>query len=119
MPISSAQEGQHHLQPSLPAIGRAVLTEQPFAYGNQAVDPTADLSDQPLDFAPSFIRDHDPHMQSSYAAHHDSPGTVRGIGSVTPVPSINSWTPAVTTGAVYPPIPPVLPSGPQVLVLAF
>ncbi|CAK7332575.1 unnamed protein product [Dovyalis caffra] len=113
LPISSAQEGQHHLLPSLPATGRSVLTEQPFAYSNQASNPTADLSNQPLEFAPGFNRDHDPHMQSSYATHHDSAGTMRGIGSSGPIPSISSWNPAVTTGVVYPPIPPVLPPGPQ------
>ncbi|KAI5580675.1 hypothetical protein BDE02_08G169800 [Populus trichocarpa] len=110
LPISSAQEGQHHLPPSLPAIGRSVLTEQPFAYSNQTANPTADLSNQPLEFAPGFNCDHDPHAQSSYAAHHDSVGTVKGIGSAAPMPSISSWTPAVTTGVVY---PPALPPGPQ------
>ncbi|XP_034900165.1 uncharacterized protein [Populus alba] len=110
LPISSAQEGQHHLPPSLPAIGRSVLTEQPFAYSNQAANPTADLSNQPLEFAPGFSCDHDPHAQLSYAAHHDSVGTVNGIGSAAPMPSISSWTPAVTTGVVY---PPALPPGPQ------
>ncbi|KAJ6430398.1 hypothetical protein OIU84_021737 [Salix udensis] len=110
LPISSAQEGQHHLPPSLSAIGRSVLTEQPFAYSNQVANPTADLSNQPLEFAPGFNCDHDAHAQSSYAAHHDSVGTVKGIGSAAPMPSISSWTPAVTTGVVY---PPALPPGPQ------
>ncbi|KAF9677876.1 hypothetical protein SADUNF_Sadunf08G0153300 [Salix dunnii] len=110
LPISSAQEGQHHLPPSLSAIGRSVLTEQPFAYRNQAANPTADPSNQPLEFAPGFNCDHDAHAQSSYAAHHDSVGTVKGIGPAAPMPSISSWTPAVTTGVVY---PPALPPGPQ------
>jgi hypothetical protein len=116
--ISSAQEGQHHSPPSLPAAGRSVLTEQPFAYSNQAANPTADLSNQPLEFAPGFNSDHDPRVQSSYAAHHDSAGTVKSFGPAAPMPSISSWNPAVTTGVVYPPIPPVFPPGPQVLVLA-
>ncbi|KAG5240783.1 transcription elongation regulator [Salix suchowensis] len=95
LPISSAQEGQHHLPPSLSAIGRSVLTEQPFAYSNQVANPTADLSNQPLEFAPGF---------------NYSVGTVKGIGSAAPMPSISSWTPAVTTGVVY---PPALPPGAQ------
>ncbi|KAI5572835.1 hypothetical protein BDE02_10G039600 [Populus trichocarpa] len=111
--ISSAQEGQHHIPPSLPAAGRSVLTEQPFAYSNQAANPTADLSNQPLEFAPGFNSDHDPRVQSSYAAHHDSAGTVKSFGPAAPMPSISSWNPAVTTGVVYPPIPPVFPPGPQ------
>ncbi|ESR51535.1 hypothetical protein CICLE_v10030634mg [Citrus x clementina] len=88
MPIPSAQEGQ------------------PFTYGNQAADPPTVLSDQPLDFAPRFNHDQDLHMQSSYAAHHESAGTVRGIDPVAAVPSVNSWTPPVTPGVAYPPIPP-------------
>ncbi|XP_043805422.1 filaggrin isoform X2 [Manihot esculenta] len=109
LPISSTQEG-HHVQPSLPALGGSVLTEQPFAFGNQGADLTADLSNQPLDFTSSISRDRDPHMQSSYSAHHE--GNVRGLGHVAPLPSINSWTP-VATGSAYPPNPPGLPSGPQ------
>ncbi|KAJ0038551.1 hypothetical protein Pint_22900 [Pistacia integerrima] len=96
MPISSAQEGQ------------------PFAFGNQAVDPMADLSDQPLDFAPRFNHDRDIHMQSSYAAaHHDSVGTLRGVDPAAAVASVNSWNPPVASGVGYPPIPPALQSGPQ------
>lgn len=111
-PISSAQ-GQHHLQPSFPATGISV-TDRPFAYTNHAADGATDPSNQPLEFAPGFNRDHDPHMQSSYVSHHDSAGIVRGIAPVTPVPSISSWAPAVTSGAVY--TSPTLPPGPQVLV---
>lgn len=60
------------MQPSLPALGGSVLTEQPFAFGNQGADLTADLSNQPLDFTSSISRDRDPHMQSSYSAHLES-----------------------------------------------
>eukprot|EP00257_Ricinus_communis_P020771 XP_015580095.1 eukaryotic translation initiation factor 4 gamma [Ricinus communis] len=112
LPMSSSHEGQHHMQLPLPAVGGSVLTEQPYSYSNQGADPTSDLSDQPSDFAPSFTRDQDPHMQSSYAAH-DSTGNGRGLGPVTPLPSINSWTPTGATGSVYAPIPPGLPSGHQ------
>uniref|UniRef100_A0A2P2L9J0 Uncharacterized protein n=1 Tax=Rhizophora mucronata TaxID=61149 RepID=A0A2P2L9J0_RHIMU len=112
-PMPSAQGGQYTGQPALPAIGRSVSSEQTVAYSEQTVaysdqtaDMTADLGGQPLDFGPSFNRDHDGHVQPSYSAH-DSTGTIKGIGPV------DSWTPAVATGAVYPPIPPVLPSVPQ------
>lgn len=111
MPISSAQDGQLHVQSSLPAVGRSVLSEQPFAYSNQTADPIVDLSDQPLDFAPRFNRDHDPNMQSSYA-HSDSVGPGRGMDPVAAVQSMHTWTPPVGSGVVF---PPVLSTGPQVL----
>ncbi|KAK2636550.1 hypothetical protein Ddye_031342 [Dipteronia dyeriana] len=95
MQISSSQEGQ------------------PFAYGNHAADPTTDLSDQPLQFAPRFNHDHDLHMQSTFATHHDSAGTVRNVDPVAAIPSVNPWTSPVAPGLVYPPMPPGLPSGPQ------
>ncbi|EOY00625.1 Cyclin-related, putative isoform 1 [Theobroma cacao] len=113
LPISSAQEAVYHMQPALPDIGRSVLSEQSFVYGTQTADPAADLSDRPLDFAPRFNNDHDPQMQSNYAAHHESMGTVRGIDPTAAASSINSWTPPVAPGAVFPPLPPVLPPGPQ------
>ncbi|WCJ38535.1 cyclin-related [Euphorbia peplus] len=111
LPIYSTQEGQH--QPPLSGFGGATLTEQSFAYGNQAADLTMDLSNQPLEFTSSFSRDHDPHTQTSYGSHHDSAGSVRGHGPVPPLPSINSWPPAAATGAVYPSIPPGLSMGHQ------
>ena len=114
-PISSAQEATYHIQPPLPDIGRSVLNEQSFVYGSQTADPAADLSDRPLDFAPRFSNDHDPQMQSNYFAHHESMGTVRGIDLIAAASSINSWTPPVAHGAVY---PPVLPPGTQVLLQA-
>ncbi|XP_022776156.1 uncharacterized protein LOC111317905 isoform X3 [Durio zibethinus] len=113
LPIPLAQEAAYHMQPPLPDIGRSVLSEQSFAYGSQTADPAADLSDRPLDFTPRFSNDHDPQMQSNYAAHHESMGTVRGIDPIAAASSINSWTPPVAPGAVYPPVPPVLPSGAQ------
>ena len=114
LPISSAQEAAYHMQPPLPDIGRSVLSEQSFMYGSTA-DPAAGLSDRPLDFAPRFSNDHDPQMQYNYAAYHESMGTVRGIDPIAAASSINSWTPPVAPGAVY---PPVLPPGPQVLLQA-
>ncbi|KAK8480809.1 hypothetical protein V6N13_005322 [Hibiscus sabdariffa] len=108
LPISSAQESAYHMQPPLPDIGRPVLSEQSLSYGNQAAVPAADLSDQPLDFAPRFNNDHDRQMQSNYAVHHESLG--RGIDPIAISSSINSWTPPVAPDAVY---PLVLPPGAQ------
>ncbi|XP_038693858.1 stress response protein NST1-like isoform X2 [Tripterygium wilfordii] len=113
LPNSSAQEGQHLVQPSLPAIYRSVMTEQPFAYDNHTANLSTDLSDQPLDFAPGFNRDRDALMQPGYATHYDSAVILRGMDPVAVVPPINSWAPSVVSGAVYPSIPPVIPSGPQ------
>lgn len=87
-----SQEGQNHVQP-LPAMP---------------------LADQPLEFAPRFNRD-DPHIQSGYP--FDSVGPVRGMDTVSTMPPMNSWTSPVAPGVSYPPIPPVMPSGPQVLIL--
>lgn len=91
----------------------------PFMYGgNQPADSTANLADQPLDFAPRFNHDHDSHMQSSYA-HHDSVGPLSGVDPVAAGHLINNWTPPVTPGLVYPSISPDIASGAQVLILAF
>lgn len=116
LPISSDQDGQHPKQPSLPAAGRSVLVEPSYIYSNHSADTTANLSDQPLDFAPRYNPNCDPHVQSSYAAHNEPMGTVRGIDPVASVPSISPWTPPAP-GVVYPPIPSSIPSVPQVLVL--
>ncbi|EXB82534.1 UDP-galactose:fucoside alpha-3-galactosyltransferase [Morus notabilis] len=83
-----SQEGQNHVQP-LPAMP---------------------LADQPLEFAPRFNRD-DPHIQSGYP--FDSVGPVRGMDTVATMPPMNSWTSPVAPGVSYPPIPLVMPSGPQ------
>ncbi|XP_059446879.1 uncharacterized protein LOC132178460 [Corylus avellana] len=99
---SSAQEGQHHMQPSHPAA---------FTYGKPSADSTTNLADLPLDFAPGFNR-HDSHMHSSYA-HHDSVGHVRGIDPVAAVHSMNNWTPPVAPGLVYPSISSDISSGAQ------
>ncbi|KAK7361566.1 hypothetical protein VNO77_03636 [Canavalia gladiata] len=89
---SSSSQEQRHLQPSIHA--------PPFASGSHSVDSTVNLADQPLDFAPRFSRDGDLQMQSTYN-HHDSST------------SMNSWAAPVAPGVGYPPIPPILASGPQ------
>ncbi|XP_059657846.1 nucleolar protein NET1 isoform X2 [Cornus florida] len=110
--IASTQ-GQHHLQPPFPPIGRSVSMEQTrYAFGSMSAEPITDLSDQPLDFAPRFNRDNDPHLQPSYP-HTDSVGPLRGVDPVASVPSVHSWTSPVAAGAVYPPVPPVHLSGQQ------
>lgn len=106
---------QHHAPPPPPpaAGGRSVSMEQPhYAFGQPSAEPTSDLSDQPLDFAPRFSRDHDPHVQPNYT--YDSGVPVRGIDPVTAVAPIHSWNSPAAPGAVY---PPMHPSGPQVLIL--
>ncbi|KAL5552813.1 hypothetical protein UlMin_040214 [Ulmus minor] len=101
---SSSQQGQHNMQ---------LFQSLPHSYPNQSADSTTNLADQPLEFAPKFNHDHNPHMQSSYV-YHDSAGPIRGMDPVSPVPSMNSWTAPVAPGMAYPPpIPPVLTSGPQ------
>lgn len=114
-PITSHQEGHHHIQSSMPAIGRSELMEQPFAYRNHSA---SDLSDQPLDFAPRFNRVHEPQMQSIFP-QHDTAGRIRGMDPVPAVSSVHAWGPPVAPGMAYPPIPPALPSGPQVLLCKF
>ncbi|KAJ4711047.1 Cyclin-related, putative isoform 1 [Melia azedarach] len=104
---------KEHLYRSLPVPISSGQEGQAFAYGNQAANPPNDLSDQPLDFAPRFNQEHDLHLQSSYAAHTESAGPVRGIDPAPALPSVNSWTPPVAPSVAYPPIPPVLPAGPQ------
>ncbi|XP_048440913.1 transcription elongation regulator 1-like isoform X2 [Pyrus x bretschneideri] len=99
---TAAQEGQHHMQPSQPF---------PFAYGSQSADPTTNLADQPLEFAPGFTSDHGPHVQSSYT-YHDSHGTIRGVDPATTAPSVNTWPSSVAPGVGYPHNVPV-PSGLQ------
>ncbi|KAB2609817.1 hypothetical protein D8674_037162 [Pyrus ussuriensis x Pyrus communis] len=99
---TAAQEGQHHMQPSQPF---------PFAYDSQSADPTTNVADQPLEFAPGFSSDHGPHMQSSYA-YPDSHGTIRGVDPATTAPSMNTWPSSVAPGVGYPHNVPV-PSGLQ------
>lgn len=92
-PLSSSSSQERHVQPSMHA--------PPFASGSHSVDSAISLADQPLDFAPRFNRDNDLQMQSTYS-HHDSST------------SMNNWAAQVAPGVGYPPI---LASGPQVLIL--
>lgn len=82
--------------------------EEPHHFrGSQLTESVTDLSNQPLNFAPHFNRDPEVHAQPNYT--HASGGPVRGGDP----PSNYSWTPS----SAYPPVPPTMPSGPQVLNL--
>lgn len=105
---SSVHDGQQHFQPPNPP---------PYAYGNEPgpVGPVTNLADQPLDFAPRFSHDHGLRPHGGFA-RNDSGGSTRGIDSGVPMPSLNSWS-SIAPGMVYPPIPPTMASGAQVLDL--
>ncbi|KAF8074356.1 hypothetical protein N665_1109s0011 [Sinapis alba] len=85
----SGNATQHHVQISVPDGGGHVRAEQPmqYAYGDQTAAPLSNLHDQPLQFATR--------ESSDYASHH------------------NAWLPHASTGVVYPPIPPSVPSMPE------
>lgn len=104
---SSVHDGQQHFQPSIPP---------PYAYGNEPapVGPMTNLADQPLDFTPRFSHDHGLRTHSGFA-RNDSAGSTRGIDSGVPMPAWSSIAPSM----VYPPIPPGLASGTQVLDLFY
>ncbi|XP_042496061.1 uncharacterized protein LOC122075182 [Macadamia integrifolia] len=105
LPKSSAHEGQHRLQPILPAIGRSSSAEHPnFTYENEITDATADPSDLPLDFAPRFTRENDQHPQAGYT-HPDPAGHLGSVDPIAAVPSIHAWTLPAATGVAYPPVP--------------
>ncbi|XP_010251069.1 PREDICTED: uncharacterized protein LOC104593088 isoform X2 [Nelumbo nucifera] len=111
LPISSCEEG-HHVQSTLPTVGRSISAEQPpFVHGDQSAESTAVLSDRPLEFTPRFNHEHDVYSQRTYI-HPDPSGAVGSVDSIAAVPSAHAWNPSVPLGAVYPPIPPV-PAGPQ------
>lgn len=102
---SSAMEGHHHVQQTPPSV--------PFGYGNQSAGLAVSLADQPLEFVQKFKGDRDPQIHSSYA--HPRPlGPGGGVDSTSAVPPIHSWAPPLAPDTVYPPMPPVLPPGPQV-----
>ncbi|KAI4295074.1 hypothetical protein MLD38_040659 [Melastoma candidum] len=77
----SVQQSMHHLQPSVHVFGGPVSSALPFAYGNQVAEPSKDLTDKPLQFAPGF-----PHQDNftppGYAYHVESAVTT----------SATSWT---------------------------
>ncbi|KAL0877793.1 hypothetical protein Bca101_027499 [Brassica carinata] len=85
----SGNATQHHVQMSVPDCGGHVRAEQQmqYTYGDQTAAPVSNLHDQPLQFAAR--------ESSDYASHH------------------NAWLPHASTGVVYPPIPPSVPSMPE------
>lgn len=119
IPISSGQEAQYYVPPTLPAPGRPVSAEQPyFTYGVASAGSVTDPSDRPLEFAPGFNRNHELHDQHPHSSYmHPDPyptssdpaGTVGYVDHFTPASSISSLTPPVVPGMGY------SPSGLQVL----
>lgn len=110
-PWAFTSGSQQQVQPS--ADGRALSMEQhQYAFSHQSAGPPSDLSDQPLDFAPGYNRDHDQHGQPNYSLSSGVP--LRGIESPSDIASIHAWSSSAAPGLVY---PPVHPPGPQVLVL--
>nr|AMP82927.1 formin-like protein 3 [Catalpa bungei] len=112
-PLPVAPLSQHHVQPTPPAVGRSGWMEEPHHLsGSRPAESATDLSDQPLNFAPHFSRDVDPHMQPNYT--HSSGGPARGVDPNVAISSNYAWAPSSAPGTVYPPVPPTIPSGPQV-----
>ncbi|KAK6930962.1 PNN-interacting serine/arginine-rich protein [Dillenia turbinata] len=110
---SLAQEGHHYIQPTLSTVGRSAPMEKShYAYGSHSAGPINDPADQPLEFASSYNHDQGPNVHSNYM-HPDPAGPVRSIDPVTTLPSVHGWAPPVATGVAYPPVPPVVPPGPQ------
>ncbi|KAI3467582.1 hypothetical protein Pfo_024245 [Paulownia fortunei] len=111
LPVASLS--QHHVQSLPPAGGRSGWMEEPHhLLGSQSAESVTDLSDQPLNFAPHFNRDLDPHAHPNYTL--SSGGPVRGGDPNVAISSNYAWAPSSAPGAVYPPVPPTIPSGPQV-----
>ncbi|XP_017226434.1 uncharacterized protein LOC108202509 isoform X1 [Daucus carota subsp. sativus] len=107
-PWAFTSTSQQQAQPA--ADGRALPMEQPqYAFSHQSAGPPSDLSDQPLDFNPSYNRDHNQHVQSNYSRNAGVP--LRDLESPSDVASIHAWSASAAPGVVY---PPVHPPGPQV-----
>ncbi|KAL3649795.1 hypothetical protein CASFOL_006198 [Castilleja foliolosa] len=100
---------QHHVQPMPPAGGRPGWMEEPHNFGSQPAESASDLSNQPLNFAPHFNRNLEPHAQPNYT--YSSGGHVR---SGDPISSNYAWPPSTAQGAAYQPLPPSIPPGAQV-----
>ncbi|KAK6160264.1 hypothetical protein DH2020_003645 [Rehmannia glutinosa] len=103
---------QHHVQPLPSAGGRSGWMEEPHNFGSLPAESATDPSDQPLNFAPHFNRNLDPHVQPNYS--HSSGGPVRGGEPVVAISSNYAWTQSSAPGVIYPPVPPTIPSGSQV-----
>ncbi|CAA3020303.1 transcription elongation regulator 1 isoform X2 [Olea europaea var. sylvestris] len=110
-PVASVS--QLYVQSLPPAVGRSGWMEEPhYSLGGQQAESATDLSNQPLNFAPHFNRNQDPHMQSHT---HSSGGPARAVDPVASIPTNYAWAPAAASSeGVYPSVPPTIPSGPQV-----
>ncbi|GFP82663.1 hypothetical protein PHJA_000409400 [Phtheirospermum japonicum] len=108
--LPAAPLSQHHVQPLPPAGGRPGWMEEPHNFGSQPAESASDLSNQPLNFAPHFNRNLEPHAQPNYT--YSSGGHVRGGD---PISSNYAWPPSSTAqGATYSPLPPPIPPVAQV-----
>ncbi|CAA2973832.1 Hypothetical predicted protein [Olea europaea subsp. europaea] len=108
-PVASVS--QMYVQPLPPAVGRSGWMEEPhYSLGGQQAESATDLSDQPLNFAPHFNRNQDPHLQPHA---HFSGGPARAVDPVAAIPSNYAWAPAASEG-VYTSQPSTIPSGSQV-----
>ncbi|XP_023734395.1 uncharacterized protein LOC111882278 isoform X1 [Lactuca sativa] len=68
LPFASAP--QHQIPPPISPRDRLISIEQPhYSFSNPSIDPTTDLSNQPLDFGPRFSHDHDPTGAISTGMH--------------------------------------------------
>ncbi|KAG8366045.1 hypothetical protein BUALT_Bualt17G0035200 [Buddleja alternifolia] len=110
LPVASNM--QYPVQPLPLAGGRSGWMEEPHQSHGSQPGAVTDQSDQPLSFAPHFNRGLDQHTQPSYA--HSSGGPIRSLDPTVPISSNYAWAPSSAPGAVYPPVPPTMPSGPQV-----
>ncbi|KAL2547038.1 cyclin-related [Forsythia ovata] len=109
-PVASVS--QLYAQPLPPTVGRSGWMEEPhYSLSGQKAESATDLSDQPLNFAPHFNRNQDPHLQPHT---HSSGGPARAVDPVAAIPSNYAWAPAAASEGHYPSVPPAIPSGPQV-----
>ncbi|GER57804.1 cyclin-related family protein, partial [Striga asiatica] len=88
--------------------GRDGWMEEPRTFGHVPAESPSTLRDQPLNFAPQFTRNLNPHAQPNY---NYSSGAVRGGEAIS---SNYAWPSSTAPGAAYPLVPPSNPSVAQV-----
>lgn len=95
-----ASTPQHQIPPPISPGNRLHPIEQPhYSFTNQSVDPTTDISNQPLDFGPRFSHDHDTTGALSTAMH---PAPSFGRPNFQPtMPSANASFPIGASNAFH------------------